>query len=167
MPDTPFAGECHTAAVSGGSSGIAAKAKSNSGKLSGNAGTAHGLYGFGASTAGLETQKIRISEQVQGYVRENSEIVQDQEKYEKRYQALVGQYEPLQKQETALQEQRAERLAKREQIQDFQRALSGQNGMLLEFDTQLWLAAVEKAVVHRDGKIVFVLKDGTELVQKI
>ena len=56
----------------------------------------------------LETQKMRISEQVQGYVRENSEIVQDQEKYEERYQALVGQYEPLQKQETALQERRAE-----------------------------------------------------------
>ena len=33
----------------------------------------------------LETQKMRISEQVQGYVRENSEIVQDQEKYEQRY----------------------------------------------------------------------------------
>lgn len=115
----------------------------------------------------LETQKMRISEQVQGYVRENSEIVQDQEKYEERYQALVGQYEPLQKQETALQEQRAERLARREQIQGFQRALNGQDGMLPEFDTQLWLAAVEKAVVHRDGKIVFVLKDGTELVQKI
>lgn len=76
-------------------------------------------------------------------------------------------YEPLQKQETALQEQRAERLAKREQIQGFQRALNGQDGMLPEFDTQLWLVAVEKAVVHRDGKIVFVLKDGTELVQKI
>lgn len=45
---------------------------------------------------------MRISEQVQGYVRENSEIVQDQEKYEERYQALVGQYEPPQKQETAL-----------------------------------------------------------------
>ena len=115
----------------------------------------------------LETQKMRISEQVQGYVRENSEIVQDQEKYEERYQALVGQYEPLQKQETALQEQRAERLARREQIQGFQRILTGQNGMLPEFDTQLWLAAVEKAVVYRDGKIVFVLKDGTELVQKI
>ena len=115
----------------------------------------------------LETQKMRISEQVQGYVRENSEIVQDQEKYEERYQALVGQYEPLQKQETALQERRAERLARREQIQGFQRALIGQNGMLPEFDTQLWLAAVERAVVHRDGKIVFVLKDGTELVQKI
>ena len=115
----------------------------------------------------LETQKMRISEQVQGYVRENSEIVQDQEKYEERYQALVGQYEPLQKQETTLQEQRAERLARREQIQGFQRALNGQNGMLPEFDTQLWLAAVEKAVVHRDGKIMFVLKDGTELVQKI
>ena len=114
----------------------------------------------------LETQKMRISEQVQGYVRENSEIVQDQEKYEERYQALVGQYEPLQKQETALQEQRAERFARREQIQGFQRVLNGQNGMP-EFDTQLWLAAVEKAVVHRDGKIVFVLKDGTELVQKI
>ena len=27
--------------------------------------------------------------------------------------------------------------------------------------------AVKKAVVHRDGKIVFVLKDGTELVQEI
>ena len=39
----------------------------------------------------LEMQKMRVSEQVQGYVRENSEIVQDQEKYEERYQALVGQ----------------------------------------------------------------------------
>ena len=43
MPDTPFAGERHTAAVSGSRSGIAAKAESDSGKLSGDAGTAYGL----------------------------------------------------------------------------------------------------------------------------
>ena len=52
MPDTPFAGECHTAAVSGSRSGIAAKAESDSGKLSDDAGTAHRLYGFGVSIAG-------------------------------------------------------------------------------------------------------------------
>ena len=52
MPDTPFAGERHTAAVSGSRSGIAAKAESDSGKLSGDAGTAYGLYGFGVSIAG-------------------------------------------------------------------------------------------------------------------
>ena len=168
MPDTPFARERHTAAVSGSRSGIAAKAESDSGKLSGDVGTAHRLYGFGVSIAGTgNAENADFGTGAGIYVRENSEIVQDQEKYEERYQALVGQYEPLQKQETALQEQRAERLAKREQIQGFQRALNGQDGMLPEFDTQLWLAAVEKAVVHRDGKIVFVLKDGTELVQKI
>ena len=84
---------------------------------------------------------MRISEQVQGYVRENSEIVQDQEKYEERYQALVGQYEPLQKQETALQEQRAERLARREQIQGFQRALSGPHSCSLKLLDTKWDAA--------------------------
>ena len=52
MPDTPLAGERHTAAVSGSRSGIAAKAESDSGKLSGDAGTAHRLYRFRASIAG-------------------------------------------------------------------------------------------------------------------
>ena len=52
MPDTPFAGERHTAAVSGSRSGVAETAESSSGKLSGDAGTAHRLYGFGASIAG-------------------------------------------------------------------------------------------------------------------
>ena len=52
MPDTPFAGERHTAAVSGSRSGIAAKAESDSGKLSDDAGIAHGLYGFGVSITG-------------------------------------------------------------------------------------------------------------------
>ena len=41
--------------------------------------------------------------------------------------------------------------------------MNGQNGMLPEFDTQLWLAAGEIEM----EKIVFVLKDGTELMQKI
>ena len=52
MPDTPFAGERHTAAVSGSRSGIATKAESDSRKLSGDAGIAHGLYGFGVSITG-------------------------------------------------------------------------------------------------------------------
>ena len=52
MPDTPFAGERYTAKVTGSRSGIAAKAESDSGKLSGDAGTAHRLYGFGVSIAG-------------------------------------------------------------------------------------------------------------------
>ena len=41
-----------TCEVSGSRSGIAAKAESSSGKLSGDAGTAHRLYGFGVSIAG-------------------------------------------------------------------------------------------------------------------
>ena len=52
MPDTPFARERYTAKVSGSRSGIAAKAESDSGKLSGDAGAAYGLYGFRASIAG-------------------------------------------------------------------------------------------------------------------
>jgi hypothetical protein len=38
-----------------------------------------------------------------------------------------------------------------------------QRGTLAEFDESRWLAVVEKATVHTDGRLVLALMDGREI----
>lgn len=52
MPDTPFAESVIQRRFQAAVQEFFAKAESSSGKLSGDAGTAHRLYGFGVSIAG-------------------------------------------------------------------------------------------------------------------
>ena len=94
---------------------------------------------------------------------ENSQTAQNQDEYNAHYNVLVERYEKLKKKLLSLQKQKEERLAKRDQIGGFILELSKCKELLTEFDEKLWVAAVDKVTVFKDGRLLFVFKDETEI----
>ncbi len=43
------------------------------------------------------------------------------------------------------------------------RELEQRDGLVAEFDEEIWLGTVEKVVVHSEHEIAFTFKDGMEL----
>lgn len=60
-------------------------------------------------------------------------------------------------------EKRLERRANYESIVNFSKKLEQREGLITEFDEELWKSTVEKVVVNTEDKITFVFKDGMEL----
>lgn len=104
-----------------------------------------------------------VSELTRKYIMENSQSAQNQDEYNAHYNALVERYEKLQKKSFSLQKQKEECLAKRDLIGGFILELFRCKELLTEFDEQLWIAAVDKVTVFKDGRLVFSFKDGTEI----
>ena len=74
-------------------------------------------------------------ELTQNAVAENARVAQDQDDYNKRYNALVERYDRLKDQE----------------------------GVITEFDDALWSSLVEKIVGKSKEDVTVVFKDGTEM----
>ncbi|NLV15893.1 MAG: recombinase family protein, partial [Syntrophomonadaceae bacterium] len=55
------------------------------------------------------------------------------------------------------------RNTKRLQLQSFIKMLKKQDGLLTEFDEELWYAVVDKLMVCSSTELTFIFKDGTEL----
>lgn len=104
-----------------------------------------------------------VSELTRKYITENSRTAQNQDEYNAHYNGLVERYEKLQKKSFSLQKQKEERLAKCNLIGGFILELSRCKELLTEFDEQLWIAAVDKVTVFKDGRLLFAFKDGTEI----
>jgi len=104
-----------------------------------------------------------VSELTRKYIMENSQTAQNQDEYNTHYTALVERYEKLQKKSLSLQKQKEERLAKRDLIGGFILELSKCKELLMEFDEQFWIAAVDKVTVFQDGGLLVAFKDGTEI----
>ncbi len=104
-----------------------------------------------------------VSELTRKYIMENSQTAQNQDEYNAHYNALVERYEKLQKKSFSLQKQKEECLAKRDLIGGFILELSKCKKLLTGFDEKLWVAAVDKVTVFKDGRLLFAFKDGTEI----
>jgi hypothetical protein len=99
---------------------------------------------------------------MQKCVQENANAVIDQTDYQRRYGALLERYETIKNNLACNTDQRQERAAKRENILRFLETLK-QSKLLMEFDEELWRTMVDTVTVRSSHKIIFSLKDGTEL----
>ena len=118
----------------------------------------------------LEKERIKIKseceivlEHIQKCVEENAHIAIDQEEYQKHYTNLVEQYEKTKEKLIGIEKVQLERNAKRERIEEFLDVLDGNNGLLSEFDEDLWNATVDRFIIHSDSKLVFCFKDGRKV----
>ena len=110
------------------------------------------------------TQEMEVvAELTRKYIMENSMTVQNQEEYNAHYNALVERYEKAKAKAVSLQQQKEERLAKRDLIGGFISELAQRKELLTEFDEKLWIALVEHVTVFQDGRLVFAFRDGTEI----
>ena len=107
------------------------------------------------------TQEMEIvAELTRKYIMENSMTVKNQEKYNAHYNALVERYEKARARAVYLQQQKEERLAKRDLIGGFISELAHRKELLTEFDEKLWIALVEHVTVFQDGRLVFCFGTG-------
>ncbi|WDC83401.1 hypothetical protein PL321_11680 [Caloramator sp. mosi_1] len=82
----------------------------------------------------------------------------------RRYNALVESYENIRKAIEDAENERFERLVKKDRIEEFMKVLRDRDGLIDEFDGELWNMVIEVVKVYAGGKIVFVFRDGMEMV---
>lgn len=118
----------------------------------------------------LKLQRDALHEEIavtveltQNAVAENARVAQDQDDYNKRYNALVERYDRLKVQYDKVCSKISNNKARYEQIGRFITVLKNQKELITEFDTALWSSLVEKLVVKSKEDVTVVFKDGTEI----
>ncbi|MDO6353899.1 hypothetical protein Q3V94_02215 [Caloramator sp. CAR-1] len=92
---------------------------------------------------------------------------QDQEEYVKKYNTLVEKYEGIKKSIEDVENERFERLVKKDRIEEFMKVLKSRDVLLDEFDGELWNMVIEAVKVYTGGKIMCVFRDGMEVEVKL
>ena len=104
-----------------------------------------------------------VAELLQQCINENARIAQSQTEYQKRYDALHERYDAAKTKLDKLTQTRQEQASKREIIQRFLADLNQQDGLLDEFDEELWYATVESITVQVNGTTAVNFKDGSTI----
>jgi site-specific DNA recombinase len=104
-----------------------------------------------------------ITELTKKCISENSQSVQSQEEYARKYNAYVERYEKAKAKLDRLEQQKVERLTKADAIGGFMFELSERNETLTEFDDRLWLTVIDKVTAYHDGRLVFKFQNGSEI----
>lgn len=73
----------------------------------------------------------------------------------------------MQKQYETLESERQRRKEQNDRISAFAAMLTEQSEMPIEFDDDLWLAAVDYAMVYADETVVFTFKSGIEITEQM
>lgn len=118
----------------------------------------------------LEAKRDALQEEIavtveltQNAVGENARVAQDQDDYNKRYNALVERYDRLKAQYDEVSTAISDNEARYEQMGRFITVLKDQEGVITEFDDALWSSLVEKIVGKSKEDVTVVFKDGTEM----
>ena len=98
-------------------------------------------------------------------IAENSQSAIDQTAYAARYAELEWRYAAVKEKVDTLQQTRQERQREADVLAAFMQELANRDGLLADFDDKLWLVAIEKAVVHADGRLVVHFHGGVEICQ--
>ena len=103
------------------------------------------------------------SELMKAHVKKNASVAQSQETYaleaeriEERYHTALGHY-------TVLEAERDKRVRKSKELVTFIEMLKKQPLVVTQWDERLWIALLDTATVHQDGKIAFRFKSETEI----
>ena len=104
-----------------------------------------------------------ITELTQRCIEENSATAQSQEAYLERYNSLVKRYEAAKAKLAKLQDTKAQREGKAQDIGGFIFELAECGSAISEFDERLWLTVIDNVTLYRGGKIVFKFRTGHEI----
>lgn len=118
----------------------------------------------------LKTEEDALYEKMSQMVQENATTAQDQDEYNRRYNALVSQYETVKEKMDRAKKLIAEKAGKRHAPEAFQQEIM-EADHLLKFDEGLFTGTVESVTIHRAEKrhkmAVFCFKDGTKITVMI
>lgn len=103
-----------------------------------------------------------VAELTRNLIQQNSVKPMKQELYKSEYEKLVQRYESLKTKRDALVSKKEARENKLKFILHYTETLCGQDA-ITEFSEDLWLKAVDHVTICRDGRMVFLFKDGSEI----
>lgn len=110
----------------------------------------------------LEETQV-VAELVKAAVQENASTAQSQEVYLQKYEALTKRYEAAVTELERLKEIRTMRERQDESMALFIHTLKRQPEVLDAWNDTIWTVMIEKAIIHRNGKITFVFVNGREI----
>jgi predicted nuclease with TOPRIM domain len=110
--------------------------------------------------AELESEIEVVTGLIQKHIEENATKPLDQEVYTDGYNRLMERYNRAKSRLEELAQECESRKAKRVNIDRFMAELKKQAHIISEFDEQLFAIGVEKMVVHSDGGLTVVFRDG-------
>lgn len=111
----------------------------------------------------LQNECNVVMEMLKKSVEENAAIEQDQDEYQRRYDALVARYESANARLEKLSADKQRRTARRRKIQDFRNELLAQATPLIEWDEEIWYNTVDSVTVYREGSAEFIFRDGSNI----
>ncbi len=120
-----------------------------------------------AQQATLAEEMQIVGELIRQCIEENTIKVQNQAEYMERYERHTRRYEKMQKHYEALESERQRRKEQHDRISAFAAILAGQTEIPIEFDDDLWLAAVDHTTVYADETVAFTFKSGIEITEQM
>ena len=119
--------------------------------------------GLKKEIAWLENERNVAAELVQQLIDQNARVTQNQEDYQRRSDEMFARYEDAEKALAATQGSLHQKEKKMEQIESFITEVEALPDCITEFRTDYWGHLVEKATVHREGKMTFSFACGVEI----
>jgi hypothetical protein len=107
-----------------------------------------------------------MAELIRKLVLKNATSAMNQEEYLSRYADYGQRYDGIKTDILGLKTEKQERIDKKRRINSFLSDLEKQDGLLDEFDDELWTVMVDKVVVHED-RLVFGFKGGMEVAVEV
>lgn len=104
----------------------------------------------------------RLLDTLRAYMTENTQIIQDQEEYNRKFAKMDTECKKAEEEIASLQKQILDQLAEKEQTRRSIVALGSCKDMLQKFNEDLWNTLVDTVTVFADRSLVFRFRDGTE-----
>lgn len=104
-----------------------------------------------------------VAELVNQCIKENASKEQSQEEYARKYNRLVKRYEKAVGRLKEASAERDSRMQRDRELRIFIGSIEQQPLVLETWDEGLWLSLLETATVHKDKRITFRFKNGTEI----
>lgn len=111
-----------------------------------------------------QTKHDELMDNLRRYMQENARKIQNQEEYNHRFSELDAECKKAEEEIEAIQKELLSQSGRKEQIRRCLNDLRGCGDILEEFDLDLWNSMVESVTVCTDKKLVFLFRDGTEIM---
>lgn len=113
--------------------------------------------------ATLKTDIDIISEMVRKSVSKNTKTAQSQEDYKTRYDELSKRYNKAKEVLDILLNEKPYKLGKSIKLETFIKKVETADKELENWNDELWILTVDKAIVHKDKSITFKFYNGKEI----
>ena len=104
-----------------------------------------------------------INELVRQLVNQNTRVLQSQEEYHQKYNDLVERYNKTKEKLDEALDERTYKLGQSTKLKLFIKELESAELLLNEWNDEVWMLMIEKAIVHKDKSITFHFYNGKEV----